>query len=245
MPAESRSRSSRWDALGNQSVLWRQKATRISDLDPLLWYRFGTQRTVRYVQNVDEHGHMGRWGRSGMHLHQLPAGWGPKGRRFKSGRPDIEKRPQLRKAADSTREQLSRVGRVLPLGRHERPKIRDLDQFNITHLEATDRDRDVEFIQSRRCAPPAPFADNGEFHRRSGDMDPALAAKSKGRAPLAFALLGAHPDRHTRLGAVRPIVNLVMKDVLERAPCQRFGAAEPLSVEPRFYGQTSPPSRVR
>ena len=52
------------------------------------WYRFGTQRIVLCVQIVPELGHMGRIGRSGTHLHQLPVGWGPKGRWFKSSRPD-------------------------------------------------------------------------------------------------------------------------------------------------------------
>jgi hypothetical protein len=55
----------------------------------LPWYRFGTQRIVLCVQIVHGRGRIGRSGRSRTHLHRLPVGWGPKGRWFKSSRPDI------------------------------------------------------------------------------------------------------------------------------------------------------------
>jgi hypothetical protein len=53
------------------------------------WYRFGTGCIVRCVQSVQGRGHIGQVGRSGTDLHQSPVGWGPKGRWFKSSRPDF------------------------------------------------------------------------------------------------------------------------------------------------------------
>ena len=51
-------------------------------------YRFGTGCIVLFVQIVHGPGHIGRGGRFGTHRHRLPLGWGPKGRWFKSSRPD-------------------------------------------------------------------------------------------------------------------------------------------------------------
>jgi hypothetical protein len=51
-------------------------------------YRFGTRCIVLSVQIVHGTGHIGHAGRSGTDLHESPAGWGPKGRWFKSSRPD-------------------------------------------------------------------------------------------------------------------------------------------------------------
>ena len=53
-----------------------------------LWYRFGTDRYVRCVQIVQKRGRIGRSGRSRTHRRPEPVGWGPKGRWFKSSRPD-------------------------------------------------------------------------------------------------------------------------------------------------------------
>jgi hypothetical protein len=55
------------------------------------WYRFGTRCIVLSVQIVHGPGHIGRDGRSGTHRHLNPLGWGPKGRWFKSSRPDLAK----------------------------------------------------------------------------------------------------------------------------------------------------------
>jgi hypothetical protein len=51
-------------------------------------YRFGTGCTVLCVQIVHRPGHRGNDGRSETHRHLDPLGWGPKGRWFKSSRPD-------------------------------------------------------------------------------------------------------------------------------------------------------------
>ena len=53
-----------------------------------LWYRFGTDCCVLSVQIAYDCGHAGRGGRSGTHRQRLRLGWGPKGRWFKSSRPD-------------------------------------------------------------------------------------------------------------------------------------------------------------
>ena len=52
------------------------------------WYRFGTGCIVLSVQSVHLRKRQGREGRPGTHTHHLLAGWGPKGRWFKSSRPD-------------------------------------------------------------------------------------------------------------------------------------------------------------
>ena len=52
------------------------------------WYRFGTRCTVLSVQIVHGPGHIGNDGRSETHRRLNPLGWGPKGRWFKSSRPD-------------------------------------------------------------------------------------------------------------------------------------------------------------
>jgi hypothetical protein len=52
------------------------------------WYHFGTGCIVHYVQIVHGRGRIGRSGRSRTRLHAEPLGWGPKGRWFKSSRPD-------------------------------------------------------------------------------------------------------------------------------------------------------------
>jgi hypothetical protein len=52
------------------------------------WYRFGTGCIVLSVRIVHSRGHIGRDGRSETHRHLNPLGWGPKGRWFKSSRPD-------------------------------------------------------------------------------------------------------------------------------------------------------------
>jgi hypothetical protein len=52
------------------------------------WYRFGTDRYVVWVQIVHECSGNGRSGRSWKQRHLNPLGWGPKGRWFKSNRPD-------------------------------------------------------------------------------------------------------------------------------------------------------------
>jgi hypothetical protein len=53
-----------------------------------VWYRFGTDRYVRCVQIVQKRGRIGRSGRSRTYLRPGAVGWGPKGREFKSRRPD-------------------------------------------------------------------------------------------------------------------------------------------------------------
>ena len=52
------------------------------------WYRFGTRCIVLSVQIVHGSGHIGKDGRSETHRRLNPLGWGPKGRWFKSSRPD-------------------------------------------------------------------------------------------------------------------------------------------------------------
>ena len=52
------------------------------------WYRFGTGCIVLSVQIVHGPGHIGNYGRSETHRRVSPLGWGPKGRWFKSSRPD-------------------------------------------------------------------------------------------------------------------------------------------------------------
>jgi hypothetical protein len=57
-------------------------------VSPPPWYRFGTRCTVLSVQIVHGPGHIGNDGRSETHRRLNPLGWGPKGRWFKSSRPD-------------------------------------------------------------------------------------------------------------------------------------------------------------
>jgi len=52
----------------------------------------GTDCIVQCVRQVADGGQRGRRGRGGTHLHMLLAGWGPKGRWFKSSRPDRHRR---------------------------------------------------------------------------------------------------------------------------------------------------------
>jgi hypothetical protein len=52
-------------------------------------YRFGTGFIVLSVQIVHGPGHIGKDGRSETDRHLNPLGWGPKGRWFKSSRPDL------------------------------------------------------------------------------------------------------------------------------------------------------------
>jgi hypothetical protein len=59
-------------------------------------YRFGTRCIVLSVQIVHGPGHIGNDGRSETHRHLNPLGWGPKGRWFKSSRPDYTKPPLTR-----------------------------------------------------------------------------------------------------------------------------------------------------
>jgi hypothetical protein len=70
---------------------WRARLNGVPDWEPAPWYRFGTRCIVLSVQIVHGPGHIGRGGRSGTHRHRLPLGWGPKGRWFKSSRPDFFK----------------------------------------------------------------------------------------------------------------------------------------------------------
>jgi hypothetical protein len=84
--------SRRWASLslsreGSFST-WKARLTGMPDCEPPPWYRFGTGCIVLSVQIVHGCGHIGRGGRSGTHRHRLPPGWGPKGRWFKSSRPD-------------------------------------------------------------------------------------------------------------------------------------------------------------
>src|SRR4051812_31666816 len=55
---------------------------------PHTWYRRGTDRYVQCVQIVQNRGRIARSGRWRTHRHDPPLGWGPKGRWFKSSRPD-------------------------------------------------------------------------------------------------------------------------------------------------------------
>jgi hypothetical protein len=59
-----------------------------STLRPSPWYRFGTGCIVLCIQIVHGPGHIGNDGRSKTYRHLNPLGWGPKGRWFKSSRPD-------------------------------------------------------------------------------------------------------------------------------------------------------------
>jgi hypothetical protein len=61
--------------------------------EPVPWYRFGTGCIVHYVQIVHGRGRIGRFVRSRTYRHPEPLGWGPKGRWFKSSRPDYTKPP--------------------------------------------------------------------------------------------------------------------------------------------------------
>ncbi len=69
------------------------------------WYRFGTGRIVRSVQCVPGRGHKGRMGRVRTHMALVSSGWGPSGRRFKSGLPDL--------VSGSDRSRQEAVGRAL------------------------------------------------------------------------------------------------------------------------------------
>ena len=51
-------------------------------------YQIGTGYFFRCVQDVHESGRCGRTGRSGTQRTVVGIGWGPKGRWFKSSRPD-------------------------------------------------------------------------------------------------------------------------------------------------------------
>jgi hypothetical protein len=55
---------------------------------PLTWYQLGTGCIVLYVRSVQRRGRMGRMGRVRTHMALVSSGWGPSGRRFKSGLPD-------------------------------------------------------------------------------------------------------------------------------------------------------------
>jgi hypothetical protein len=73
---------------GDALAAWRR---RWANRPRRSWYRFGTDRCVHYVQIVHEPGLIGRSGRSRTHRYLDPLGWGPKGREFKSRRPDYRK----------------------------------------------------------------------------------------------------------------------------------------------------------
>jgi hypothetical protein len=55
---------------------------------PSPWYRRRTDCIVQWRPRRPRAGTMGRWARSWTHRRTRSLGWGPKGRRFKSDRPD-------------------------------------------------------------------------------------------------------------------------------------------------------------
>ena len=57
------------------------------------WYRGGTDCHVLCVRIVQGHGLDGRLGRRRTHRQALLVGWGPKGRWFKTSRPDFLEEP--------------------------------------------------------------------------------------------------------------------------------------------------------
>jgi hypothetical protein len=61
------------------------------------WCHLGTDCNVLCVQIIHVRGRWGRGGRSGTHLHLKLFGWGPKGREFKSRRPDCGNAGDVRK----------------------------------------------------------------------------------------------------------------------------------------------------
>jgi hypothetical protein len=78
-------------ALGLQSVARRDISGRRVDCDFV--YSFCAGCYVLSVQIAQNHGRDGGDGRFWKHRHQLSLGWGPKGRWFKSSRPDSGREP--------------------------------------------------------------------------------------------------------------------------------------------------------
>ena len=99
---------------------WKARLTGVPDCEPVPWYRFGTECTVLSVQIVHGPGQIGNDGRSEIERRSSPLGWGPKGRWFKSSRPDyFSSTPQAARVPSVPKERRSTSAWLVPAGLEE------------------------------------------------------------------------------------------------------------------------------